>query len=433
MEASSGEKPSEKHGEIITTVPIFPPNPYRRNQYASLLFLPMELQFLIYSNLNYGDLQKLRATNRYFRQLISLDFIRICLGSPTTDAELRFVCRSCMRYDPVGRRLVWPLAHRGQADPVTGRIVVRDDGSDEEDEAPPPNYPGPGLPFSALCSDCAFRAGQLSPGEYVLMDGGERKVRICRWCGWPCHGHQDWGRDMENNGLRNAWELHPRCALIYQMVIIGYYVLVCIRSGIALVTYILLWRTFADQQLVVIPSVVSTFGAFVSCSCLTLSQMGFLLMGVILGIIYVRGREVRTYHVVGSLEFSVLALGIPPLYVVIKTIEKEYDAGVIAAEILLIMHLIIRLINVLGNFILFLEYDVTKHHAPDVPPLRKHFLNPLIAGLVFWTSPSALENMWIGKGKHKKGKSFRRGMKRFWEHAKKSIVEYGNAHGNAVA
>ncbi|KAH6691351.1 hypothetical protein F5X68DRAFT_229207 [Plectosphaerella plurivora] len=414
-EASSVEKRSEKHSEITTTVPIFPPNPYRRNQYASLLFLPMELQFLIYSNLKYGDLQKLRATTRYFRQLISLDFIRICLGSPATDAELRFVCRSCMRYDPVGRRLVWPLAHRGQPDPVTGRIVVQEDGSDDE-ETPPPNYPGPGLPFSAICSDCAVRARQLSPGEYVLMDGGERKVRVCRWCGWPCHGHEDWGRNMEDSWPRNGWELHPRCALAYQMVIIGYYVLVCIRSGIALVTYILLWRIFADEQLVVIPSV-----------------LGFLLMGIILGIIYVRGREIRTYHVVGTLEFSVLALGIPPLVVVIRTIEKEYDAGVIAAEILLISHLIIRLINVLGNFILFLEYDVTRHHAPDIPPLRKHFLNPLIAGLVFWTSPTALENMWIGKGKHKKGKSFRRGVKRFWEHAKKSIVDYGNAHGNAVA
>lgn len=62
-------------------------------------------------------------------------------------------------------------------------------------------------------------------------------------------------------------------------------------------------------------------------------------MGAILVITYMRGREVRTYHVVGSLEFSVLALGIPPLVVIIKTIEQEYDAGVIAAEILLATHL----------------------------------------------------------------------------------------------
>lgn len=340
MEASVAEKPSEKHRDIITTaVPIFPPNLYRRNQYASLLYLPMELQFLIYSHLNYGDLRTLRTTNRYFRQLISLDFIRICLGSPATDAELRLVCRSCMRYDPVGTRLVWPLAHRTQPDPTTGRITAADDGSDEEDNAPPPpNYPGPGLPFSALCSDCAVRARQLSPGEYVLMDGGERKVRVCRWCGWPCHGHEDWGRDMEEHWPRNAWELHPRCALSYQMVIIGYYILVCIRSGIALVAYILLWRIFADQQLVVIPSVVSTFAPEMR-AVPDVPQMGFLLMGVILGIIYMRGREIRTYHVVGSLEFSVFALGIPPLYVVIKTVKSGYDAGVIAAEILLVSHL----------------------------------------------------------------------------------------------
>lgn len=257
-EASSLEKRSEKHGEIVGNIPIFPPNPYRRNQYASLLFLPMELQFLIYSHLNYGDLQRLRRTNRYFRQLVSIDFIRICLGSPATDAELRFVCRSCMRYDPVGRRLVWPLAQRAQPDPVTGRIVQEENMSDDED-APPPTYPGPTLPFSALCADCAVRAGQLSPGEYVLMEGGERKVRVCRWCGYPCNSNanEEWGRDMEDHWIRNAWELHPRCALIYQMVLVGYYVLVCIRSGIALVAYILLWRMFPREMLVVVPSIVS--------------------------------------------------------------------------------------------------------------------------------------------------------------------------------
>lgn len=94
---------------------------------------------------------------------------------------------------------------------------------------------------------------------------------------------------------------------------------------------------------------------------------------------------------------------------------------------------IIRLINVIGNVILFLEYDVTRHHAPDVPPLKKYLLNPLIAGLVFWTSPQALENMWIGRGKHPKHKSFRRGMVKFWEHVKKSFSDYGSAHTHAMA
>lgn len=67
--------------------------------------------------------------------------------------------------------------------------------------------------------------------------------------------------------------------------------------------------------------------------------MAFLLMGLILLILWLRGREVRTYHIVGSLEFTILGLGIPPLYVMIREMQAEYDAGKVAAEVLLIMHL----------------------------------------------------------------------------------------------
>lgn len=62
-------------------------------------------------------------------------------------------------------------------------------------------------------------------------------------------------------------------------------------------------------------------------------------MGVILAIIAIRGREVRTYHIVGSLEFSIMALGIPPLYVLIKHYKAQQDAALIAAEVLLVTHL----------------------------------------------------------------------------------------------
>lgn len=87
-------------------------------------------------------------------------------------------------------------------------------------------------------------------------------------------------------------------------------------------------------------------------------------------------------------------------------------------------HSVTRLINVLGNIVLFFEYDVTKHHAPDIPPFRRLVVNPLLSGLVFWTSPMALENMWIGRGKHPRHKSFRHGMVKAWKGVKKSFGEY---------
>lgn len=74
-------------------------------------------------------------------------------------------------------------------------------------------------------------------------------------------------------------------------------------------------------------------------------------MGVILAIVWVRGREVRTYHIVGSLEFTILALGIPPLYVVM---QKVNDPGIIAAEIMLITHLYVLIFRSFFNsFFLF--------------------------------------------------------------------------------
>lgn len=59
-------------------------------------------------------------------------------------------------------------------------------------------------------------------------------------------------------------------------------------------------------------------------------------MGAIFAIVWARGREVRTYHVVGTLEFAILALGIPPLYAIL---QKAGDPGIIAAEIMLVIHL----------------------------------------------------------------------------------------------
>lgn len=93
---------------------------------------------------------------------------------------------------------------------------------------------------------------------------------------------------------------------------------------------------------------------------------------------------------------------------------------------------IVRLINVLGNIVLFFEYDVTKHHAPDQPFVRR-LVNPLLAGLVFWTSPRALENLWIGRGKHPRHKSFRRGMVKALKKIAKSFSDFWSVRASTAA
>lgn len=50
------------------------------------------------------------------------------------------------------------------------------------------------------------------------------------------------------------------------------------------------------------------------------------------------------------------------------------------------LNMIFRLINVLGNLLLLLGYDRTRHHLPRVHVCRR-VSNALMTGLVIWTYP----------------------------------------------
>ncbi len=50
-----------------------------------------------------------------------------------------------------------------------------------------------------------------------------------------------------------------------------------------------------------------------------------------------------------------------------------------------------RFLNVLGNILLWMEYDRSRHYHPRMPRWRKYFVNPVTSTLIFWTYPESVE------------------------------------------
>lgn len=54
------------------------------------------------------------------------------------------------------------------------------------------------------------------------------------------------------------------------------------------------------------------------------------------------------------------------------------------------LYRLFRLLNVIGNVVLTLEYDMTKHYVPQIT-LRRRLLNLMMTGLIYWTYPQCVE------------------------------------------
>ena len=111
------------------------------------------------------------------------------------------------------------------------------------------------------------------------------------------------------------------------------------------------------------------------------------------------------------LELSILGLWIPPVYYIASAIARSPDESVprstvaalaifalnmyVAISVMSIIPLtapprVFRLLNLLGNFVLFFEYNMTKRYSPRASVWRKA-VHPITSRLVFWTYPQALD------------------------------------------
>ncbi|KAJ0148752.1 hypothetical protein CTA2_644 [Colletotrichum tanaceti] len=303
----------------------------------SLMDLPPELHLMIIDYLEFGELENLRRTCRFYRNFLTKQTIRDLFGEQFRLALLAH-CYICLKYDPTRGNLLWA------------------------------DYNHPRYPLASKCVDCAYQEDELAVGKKVAL-GNYASVWICRWCGYPVAG----------TSAPNQPEFHKGCYRHYNNVLLAYFVLGWIQLSLGIVAAALCWRYFRDETLVLVASIVN-----------------FVLLWWCLAFLVVRGERKRTYQFTGVLEAAILGLWCLPLYVLVKDIEEDVDgaldrrATVTLVFIILNMTRAFRLLNVLGNIILTLEW---RHFARKKPRLTTagRIGNMVLAFLVYWTYPQAVE------------------------------------------
>ncbi|PKS05599.1 hypothetical protein jhhlp_008117 [Lomentospora prolificans] len=297
--------------------------------------LPIELQVLIISELDFADVQQLRLSNRFYHSLITKSLLRDIYGV-TLEGVILSHCHLCLRRNPSRNALLYAdITH--------------------------PKYP-----FCSRCVDCAVRRNELTPGCRVSM-GNFRSAWVCRWCGYPVL-------------LSSAWnhpDFHKRCYSWYGSTLLAYLALGWIQFCIVIVGAALCLRYFKSDKRVLIPCILSLLMAFVPLILINMR----------------RPMTDRTYHWSLGFELTLLGLWIAPTYAISSTITSP-DFNVTQSTIATLafcgLNLLFRLFNTLGNLILLSEFKFWRRKKPDLP-LTHRFINCVVAGLVFWTYPRAIE------------------------------------------
>ncbi|GJC83759.1 hypothetical protein ColLi_06597 [Colletotrichum liriopes] len=318
----------------------------------SLMDLPPELHLMVIDYLEFGELENLRRTCRFYRNFLTKQTIRDLFGEQFRLALLAH-CYICLKYDPTRGSLLWA------------------------------DYNHPRYPLASKCVDCAYQEDELAVGKKVAL-GNYASVWICRWCGYP----------VASAAAPNQPEFHKDCYSHYNNVLLVYFVLGWIQLSLGIVASGLCWRFFRDEILVLVPSIVN-----------------FVLLWWCLAFLVVRGEHKRTYHFTGILEAAILALWCLPLYVLVNDVEDgingAWDRRVTVTLIFIVLNMYVsshsyhmsttthisrafRLLNFLGNIILTLEWRHFARKKPRLTPAGR-FGNMVLAFLVYWTYPQAVE------------------------------------------
>ncbi|ORY59968.1 uncharacterized protein BCR38DRAFT_350055 [Pseudomassariella vexata] len=314
---------------------------------SRLLALPLELQFLIFSSLAFGDLERLRRTCHYYRMLLSHEYIRELFEKSEQGGflgQLTSTCQTCL--DAPGRSALVlqprpPVSRASQSHPHPLH---------------PKNHP------TAKCFRCAVQSRDLRVGTTVTL-ANSGIAWVCRWCGWPVVGPHSWAHEQFHVGCYDRY-----CRVLWIFMCLGF-----AQFAVGVVAATLALRYFKGEKVVLGPAVAS-----------------FILLWICMTFLVLRGNRVRTYHWVGLLELAIVGLWIPPIYAVSKAVQREILGSSVAALAFFAINMIFRLLNFIGNIVLMFEYDLTKRYAPQIP-LRGRLMNLLMTGLVYWTYPQCVE------------------------------------------
>ncbi|KAI1084519.1 hypothetical protein F5B20DRAFT_591479 [Whalleya microplaca] len=267
--------------------PSSPSSSIISEQPSKLLSLPNELQYMIVSYLDFGDLERLRRTSLHYRRLLNADYVRAHLGGASALAsQLASHCHACL--ERPGRHALI-LDPDGDADGVA--------------------------PRRATCFACAVqaRSGNLRVGTRLTL-ADAREAWVCRWCGWPvAGGPSSWASD----------QFHVRCYDAYYRVLWGFLGLGFAQFAVGVVAAALGLVYFRRDALVFPPAVAS-----------------FVLLWLCMAGLAFRGNRVRTYHWVGAVELVILGLWIPPVYQAVKDlVDGAVEGEVIAALVFFVVNM----------------------------------------------------------------------------------------------
>ncbi|KAI3396488.1 hypothetical protein diail_12108 [Diaporthe ilicicola] len=314
---------------ISATRPVTPEEP------RNFMTLPQEIQIVILQHLDFGDIERLRRTCKYWYNFATPRLVRSIWGPDTFRAILIRHCRVCLTYCPrdVARLITTPL--------------------------------DAGYPLSSRCVKCTVqsRDGTVRIGRKTTL-GNFTDYWTCRWCGWP----------ITNDSSTGHSQFHKRCYDRYAVVLLAFFLLGWIQFSLGMVGSGLCWHYFRSDHLVFAPTII-----------------GFLMMWFCIVLIMFRGNKVRTYHVALFLELAIVGLWVPPVYSISKGLQNEPPSKSTTATLVILgVNMVFRLVNVIGNIILISEYDRTRHYVPRIPIWRR-FMNPVLTALIFWTYPQHAE------------------------------------------
>lgn len=218
----------------------------------TLMTLPPELQILVLSLLEFGDIERLRRTSKYWYNFATPRLVRSIYGPDTFRAMLIQHCRVCLTYCPRD---------------VTRIVTTRLDA---------------GYPLSSRCVRCTVQSkdGTVRIGRKVTL-GNFTDYWACRWCGWPITSDASTGHN----------QFHMKCYDKYAIVLLAFFLLGWFQFLIGVVASALAWHYFRSNKVVLAPTVV-----------------GFVLMWVCIILIMFRGNRVRTYHWALLIEVSMVGL-----------------------------------------------------------------------------------------------------------------------------
>lgn len=182
---------------------------------SGLASLPLELQYLIISQLDLSSLAALRQTCSLYRQVITPDLVRKQFGDSPV---IHSCCVECLCM------------------PGLDRLIVDTTRLDHE--------------WRSVCFQCWHdqmgRDGYHKQWPVVIMANGD-KGYICHFCTWPVH-----------NGGSNSriMQMHAPCRFRRLLVVISWLIMAIIQFGLGMLAAVLAWTMFRNQSTVLIPATV---------------------------------------------------------------------------------------------------------------------------------------------------------------------------------